>query len=65
MKKSSQKNEFRATVGQGCTRPLPPLRCSTFRAHCLPLRLPLQFEDFQTEKAFEILHRQRSQLLCL
>ena len=25
---------------------------------------PLQFEDFQTERAFEILHRHRSKLLC-
>ncbi len=33
-------------------------------SHLLPPTQLLQFEDFQTEKAFEILHRQRDKLLC-
>lgn len=42
-------------------------KCSlgeTLRLFSPPLPPPSQFEDFQTEKAFEILRCQRDRLLC-
>ena len=53
-----------ATHARSSSMPAPPsLNCVRCRCPAL-LSLSSQFEDFSTDKAFEILHRQRDRLLC-